>query len=364
MKENLFSLYKLGDMTLPNRMIMAPMTRNRADENGVPQPMTANYYAQRASAGLLITEATQVSAQASGYVFTPGIYTPEQAHGWQSVTQRVHQAGGRIFSQIWHTGRVSHPLLQPDGAAPLAPSAIQADTMVFTPNGFEPAAMPRVLSQSEIPTIVKQFADAAKLAKSAKFDGVEIHGANGYLLEQFLKDRTNQRSDDYGGDMSSRLRFVLEVVEAVIEVWGPGRVGLRISPLGVFNDMYDSNPRALYSALVTELNAFPLAYLHIIEALPGHPNFQNQEGVTPVAPALRKIYNGTIIINGGYNLEHGNRAVGDAQADLVAFGVPFLANPDLTERYRRNAPLNEPDMDTFYGGDEKGYTDYPFLNDH
>lgn len=361
MTDDLFSPYKLGNMSLPNRMVMAPMTRNRADENGVPQPMTATYYAQRASGGLLITEATQVSEQASGYVFTPGIYTQDQARGWQSVTDAVHQAGGRIFSQIWHTGRVSHPLLQPDGKEPLAPSAIQADTMVFTPNGFEPAGIPRELPLSEIPAIVAQFAHAAKLAKEADFDGVEIHGANGYLIEQFLKDRTNQRTDAYGGDISSRLRFALEVVAQVVEVWGPERVGLRISPLGVFNDMYDANPLELYSALVEELNAIPLAYLHIIEALPGHPTFKNQKGVAPVAPELRKIYKGALMLNGGYDLEHGNQAVGEDQADLVAFGVPFLANPDLPERYRRNAPLNDPDMDTFYGGDEKGYTDYPFL---
>lgn len=362
MTEHILSPFQLGNLTLPNRMVMAPMTRNRADENGVPRPMSGIYYAQRATAGLVITEATQVSPKGTGYVFTPGIHTQEQARGWKVVTDAVHQAGGRIFSQIWHTGRVSHPLLQPNGEVPLAPSPIQADTMVFTPNGFEPAAVPRELALDEITDIVEQFAQAARFAKEAGFDGVEIHGANGYLLEQFLKDGTNKRTDAYGGKVSSRIRFTLEVVREVVEVWGPGRVGLRISPLGVFNDMHDSDPHRLYSALVQELNTIPLAYLHVIEPLPDHPNFKNQAGVAPTLPVLREIYNGTIIVNGGYGKEQGEDAIARDQADLVAFGVPYLANPDLAERFKMNAPLNPPDMDTFYGGDEKGYTDYPFMN--
>lgn len=362
MSDILFTPYTLGDLTLPNRMVMAPLTRNRADGNGVPKPMTVTYYAQRATAGLLITEATQVSEKATGYMFTPGVYTEEQARGWRAVTHAVHEKGGRIFNQIWHTGRVSHPSLQPGGTDPIAPSAIMADTMVFTPKGFEPATQPRALAIDEIPTIVDQFTHGAKTAKSAGFDGVEVHGANGYLIEQFLKDRTNQRTDSYGGDIPSRMRFALEILQAVVAVWGPDRVGFRISPRGIFNDMYDSDPLALYSQLAAALNDLPLGYLHIVESLPGHPSFASQEDVPPVAPTLRKIYKGTIIINGGYGKETAEEAISGNAADLVAFGVPYLANPDLVERFRQNAPLNEPDEDTFYGGDERGYTDYPFLD--
>jgi N-ethylmaleimide reductase len=361
MMNTLFTSYTLGSLNLPNRMIMAPMTRNRADENGVPKPMTAAHYAQRATAGLLITEATQVSEKANGYMFTPGVYTKDQVRGWQAVTDAVHQKGGRIFSQLWHAGRVSHTLLQPDGGDPVAPSAVKAETMVFTPNGFEPPTMPRALAIEEIPTLVDQFANAAALAKKAGFDGVEVHGANGYLIEQFLKDGSNRRNDAYGGDIPKRMRFAVEVVRAVVKIWGPGRVGFRISPRGVFNGMHDSDPLALYTQLVAELNDIPLAYLHVIEPLPGHPTFTSQDNVPPVAKALRKIYKGTLMINGGYGRETGEKALVDNAADLVAFGVPYLANPDLVERYRRNGPLNEPDQDTFYGGDEKGYNDYPFL---
>lgn len=363
MTDTLFTPYTLGSLTLPNRLVMAPMTRNRADENGVPRPMTATHYAQRAKAGLLITEATQVSDKANGYMFTPGVYTDDQARGWRTVTEAVHAKGGRIFNQLWHTGRVSHTLLQPDGGDPVAPSAVPAETQVFTPNGFEPPSMPRALNMDEIPTIVEQFAHAARLARSAGFDGVEVHGANGYLIEQFLKDGSNRRTDAYGGDIPSRMRFALEVVTAVVEVWGPGRVGFRISPRGNFNGMVDSDPLALYSQLTEALNDIPLAYLHLIEPLPGHPAFTSQEEVPPVGKELRRIYNGTLIINGGYGKESGEKAISEHAADLVAFGVPFLANPDLVERYRRNAPLNEPDQDTFYGGDEKGYNDYPFLEE-
>lgn len=362
MANTLFTPCPLGQMTLPNRMVMAPMTRNRADANGVPRPMTATHYAQRATAGLLITEATQVSEKANGYMFTPGIYTEEQAQGWQAVTDAVHEKSGRIFNQIWHAGRVSHRSLQPDGQDPVAPSAIPADTMVFTPKGFEPPTTPRELATDEIPGIAGQFAHAAKLAKKAGFNGVEVHGANGYLIEQFLKDGSNRRADIYGGNIFNRMRFALEVLAAVVEVWGPGRVGFRISPRGVFNDMRDSDPPALYSELAEALNHIPLAYLHVIEPLPGHPTFTSQKGVLPVAPMLREIYRGTLMINGGYGKETAEKALAGNEADLVAFGVPFLANPDLVERYQRDAPLNEPDQETFYGGDERGYNDYPFLD--
>jgi N-ethylmaleimide reductase len=234
--------------------------------------------------------------------------------------------------------------------------------MVFTPNGFEPATTPRELATEEIPGIVAQFAHAAKLAKRAGFDGVEVHGANGYLIEQFLKDRTNRRTDAYGGDIPSRMRFALDVLKAVVAVWGPDRVGFRISPRGNFNDMHDSDPLALYSQLTAALNDIPLAYLHLIEPLPGHPAFTSQKGTQPVAGELRNIYKGTLMINGGYGRETGAQAIAEGTADLVAFGVPYLANPDLVERFRRNTLLNTPDEATFYGGDEKGYNDYPFLD--
>jgi N-ethylmaleimide reductase len=363
MTEKLFSTFKMGDLSLPNRMVMAPMTRNRADKSGIPRSMTVTHYVQRATAGLLITEATQVSGTANGYMFTPGIFTEVQAQGWRSVTEAVHAAQGRIFNQLWHTGRVSHPSLQPDGADPIAPSAVKADTMVFTPNGFEPPTTPRELASDEIPVVVEQFARAAALAQTAGFDGVEVHGANGYLIEQFLKDGVNRRTDAYGGAIENRIRFALEVIAAVVDVWGPGRVGFRISPRGVFNDMHDSDPPALYGRLVEALNDLPLAYLHVVEPLPGHPSFLSQEGVPPVAGTLRKQYRGSLMINGGYDRETGEKALAEGAADLVAFGVPYLANPDLVARYRRRAPLNEPDQATFYGGDEKGYNDYPFLDE-
>jgi N-ethylmaleimide reductase len=362
MTDYLLQPFRLGDLDLANRMVLAPMTRNRADENGVPKPMMATYYAQRATAGLIITEATQVSPQANGYLFTPGIYTAEQVRGWKKVTDAVHEAGGHIFVQLWHTGRVSHPLLQPDGGPPVAPSAVKANTNVFTPNGFEPAAMPRELSLSEISAVVAQFAQASELARTAGFDGVEIHAANGYLLDQFLKDGSNRRTDAYGFDVPARLRLVLDVTREVVAVWGPGRVGLRISPLGVFNDMYDSNPHALFTELARELNTFDLAFLHIIEPLPGHATFQNQEGIAPVAPALRKIFTGNVMINGGYGKAEAEQAIAENATDLVSFGSAFLANPDLVERFRRDLPLNAPDVETFYGGDERGYTDYAFID--
>ena len=359
--EKLFEPIQIGDLHLPNRMVMAPMTRNRADAQGVPTDLMAEYYAQRATAGLIVTEATQVSDRSNGYLFTPGIYTQAQADGWRKITRAVHQAGGRILLQLWHTGRVSHPSLQPNGDLPLAPSAINAHVQAFTSNGFEPTVTPRGLALEEIPEIVSQFTHAATLAKSAGFDGVEIHGANGYLIDQFLKDGSNRRSDGYGGDISDRIRFALEVVTAVVEVWGPNRVGLRLSPRGTFNSMYDSDPRALFSALVHALAATPLAYLHLIEPLPGHPTLAVQEGIAPVAPALRKLSDKVVILNGGYDQERAALALGTREADLVAFGVPYLANPDLVERFRRKAELNEPDLETFYGGDATGYTDYPFL---
>lgn len=361
MSENLFQSIRIGDLELNNRIVMAPMTRNRADEQGVPRDIMATYYAQRASAGLIVTEATRVSETANGYMFTPGIHNDAQAKGWQPVTRAVHDAGGTIFVQLWHTGRVSHPSLQPGGLAPLAPSPIQAETQVFTPKGFEPAAMPRQIETNEIPQMVNDFANAAHLAKLAGFDGVEIHGANGYLIEQFLKDGTNHRSDAYGGSIANRMRFALEVVAAVVEVWGPNRVGLRLSPRGTFNDMHDSDPAALAAALADALNAYPLAYLHLLDPLPGHPNFTVQAEVSHLVGLVRERYNGLLMLNGGYDQTQAEKALAGNEAELVAFGMPYIANPDLTERFKSGASLNEADQTTLYGGDEKGYTDYPLM---
>jgi N-ethylmaleimide reductase len=357
----LFETYSIDNMSLPNRVVMAPMTRNRADDAGVPVPMMATYYAQRASGGLLITEASQISGQGQGYINTPGIYTEDQTAGWRSVTEAVHAAGGRIFLQLWHVGRISHTSFQPGGGPPLAPSAVRAQTQVFTTYGFEPASQPRAMTIEEIAPIVDQYRHGAAQARAAGFDGVEIHAANGYLIDQFLRDGTNHRTDAYGGSIANRIRFALEVTEAVVKEWAPGRVGIRLSPRGTFNDIRDSDPQALFGYLVDALNAYPLAYLHLLEPLPGHPTLPVQEEVAPMAPELRRRFKGAMILNGGYTHETAEAALANGEADLIAFGVPYLANPDLPERLRQGAPLNPPEQETFYGGDEKGYTDYPVL---
>jgi N-ethylmaleimide reductase len=343
--------FQLGSMKLPNRAVMAPLTRNRADHaTGAPTDLNARYYAQRASAGLIISEATQISQQGQGYIWTPGIYTPEHVSGWRKVTDAVHAAGGRIVNQLWHVGRVSHSSLQKDGAAPVGPSAIRAKTQTFIETGFADVSEPRALLIEEIPGIVRDYEQAARNAKDAGFDGVEIHAANGYLLDQFLSDNANQRTDAYGGSIENRSRLVLEVVEAVSRVWEPGRVGIRVSP-GPTNDAVDSNPAALFGYLIGELNRFGLAYLHVIEA----PVDGLDHGV------LRRAFNGAYIANGGYTRERAIEALDEERADLVAFGRPFIANPDLVERFRLNLALNEPDRTTFYGGGAEGYTDYPVL---
>ena len=348
----LFSPYKIGDLTLANRTVMAPMTRSRAIDGNVPNPIAVDYYRQRAGAGLIVTEATQVSPQGVGYIRTPGIHTAEQVAGWMKITDAVHAAGGRIFLQLWHVGRVSHPDFH-GGALPVAPSAIAATGTVFTAQGPKEMVTPRALELSEIPEIVEQFRKAAENAKAAGFDGVELHGANGYLLDQFTRDGSNKRTDAYGGSIENRVRFPLEVTDAVVRVWGKDRVGYRISPKGSFNDMSDSDPVATFSYLAGQLNKRGIGYLHVVDP------------VTPaegrVTPVLRKIFKGTYIVNGGFDAETANAAIANGDADLVAFGVPFLANPDLPIRYATNAPLNTPDQATFYAGEEKGYIDYPTL---
>lgn len=355
---DLFSQYRMGDLTLPNRIVMAPMTRNRAGDADVPVLLTVTYYVQRASAGMIITEGSQVSPQGVGYVHTPGIYSEAQVAGWKKVTEAIHRNGGRIFIQLWHVGRVSHPDFL-GGDLPVAPSALPVEGFVHTPGGKKPIPVPRALKTDEVPDIVRQFRQAAENARAAGFDGVEIHGANGYLLDQFLRSGSNKRTDVYGGNLENRARLPLEVTKAVIEVWGRDRVGYRISPHNNANSMSDANPLETFSYFTRELNKTGLGYLHLIEPIGGRAGFVPPEA--RLGPTLRRIFERTFILNGGYGLQSGNEAIIRGEADLIAFGVPFLANPDLPERFRQNEPLNEPDMATFYVGGAKGYTDYPAL---
>jgi N-ethylmaleimide reductase len=354
----LLSSVQVGRYTLPNRLVMAPLTRNRAGAGNTPRALNATYYAQRASAGLIITEASQISPQGMGYPATPGIHSSEQVEGWKLVTQAVHDRGGHIFLQLWHVGRISHPDLQPNGALPVAPSAIAPKGEASTYEGQKPFVTPRALETDEVPGIVEQYRQAAKNALEAGFDGVEVHSANGYLLDQFLRDGSNQRTDQYGGSIENRARLLLEVIDAVVEVWGSDRVGLRLSPSGTFNDMSDSNPEALFRYVVQELNQRNLAYLHLIE-----PREDNgaPEGQDLSSHFFRSIYNGTIIAAGGYDRELAEETIAKGDADLIAFGRWYISNPDLVERFAQNAPLNQYDRSTFYGGDETGYTDYPTL---
>ncbi len=355
---DLFTPIQLGSYLLPNRIVLAPLTRNRAAAGNIPTALNATYYAQRATAGLLITEASQVSPQGIGYPATPGIHSPEQVAGWRLVTEAVHVRGGRIFLQLWHVGRISHPDLQPARAIPVAPSAIAAEGEAQTYEGPKPFVTPRALETAEIPGIVEQFRQGAKNALLAGFDGVEIHGANGYLLDQFLRDGTNQRTDNYGGSIENRARLHLEVTKAVVDVCGADRVGIRLSPSGTFNNMHDSNPKATFSYLVEALNRFGLAYLHLME--PSEADISH--GGTPIPTSyFRPIFHGNLIANSGYDRAKGDAVIASSNADLVSFGTLFIANPDLPERFKFNTPLNQPDPTTFYGGGEKGYIDYPTL---
>jgi N-ethylmaleimide reductase len=353
---SLFSPYRLGDLALANRLVMSPMTRSRAIEGNVPNPLAATYYAQRATAGLIITEATQVSPQGIGYIRTPGLHSAAQVGGWRTVVQAVHRAGGKIIAQLWHVGRVSHPDFH-NGALPVAPSALPVEGEAFTTSGRVKIVTPRALDADELPGIVGQFRRAAENAKAAGFDGVELHGANGYLLDQFLRDGANHRTDAYGGDIANRARFPLEVTDAVIDVWGGQRVGYKLSPYFAGYSMSDSNPRATFSYLAAELSKRGLLYLHVGEAIAGP--MAAPAGTPRLAPVLRDIFKGALMVNGGYDAQTGQAAIARGETDLVAFGVPFLANPDLPARYRSSRALNAPDPTTFYGGEEKGYIDYP-----
>lgn len=350
---DLFSPLRLGVLDTPNRIFMAPLTRCRADEGHVANALMAEHYAQRAGAGLLIAEATMAIEGNSAFWKEPGIYSEAQVAGWQRVTDAVHAAGGRIFLQIWHGGRACHPALN-GGRQPVGASAVAiAGDEVHTPEGKLPYVVPRVLADDEIPGIVQGFRKAAENAKAAGFDGVEVHGANGYLLDQFLRDGTNQRSGRYGGSLENRARLMFEVLEAVCDVWGSDRVGLRISPLNSFNDMRDSDPLALATWLAERLNDFKLAYLHLMRG----DFFGQQQGdvVTPV----RAKYRGLLVGNMGYSPEEATQAIAEGSLDAVAFGTAYLANPDLPARIRAGAPLNAPNPATFYSPGPEGYNDYP-----
>ena len=363
----LFDPIKVGAWQLPNRIAMAPLTRNRAPD-AIPTPLMVEYYAQRASAGLLITEATAISAQGQGYADVPGLYGTEQLDGWRRVTDAVHARGGRIVTQLWHVGRVSHVDLQPEGAPPVAPSAIAAKTKTYLikdgVGGFAPTSEPRALDASELPGIVRDYRHAATHAvKTAGFDGVEVHGANGYLLDQFLKTGANHRTDAYGGSIENRARLLLEVMRAIVEDIGGDRTGLRLSPVTPANDMNDADPQALFRYVMKALAPLGLAYIHVIEGATGGPR---ELGDRPFDYAeMRRVYEAAggraaWMVNNGYDAELAQSALDDG-ADIVAFGKLYIANPDLVERLRAGAPLNAPDKATFYGGGEKGYTDYPAL---
>ena len=354
--KHLFRQAELGDLQLPHRIVTAPLTRSRSLQPGdIPQDINVEYYRQRASAALIISEATQISPQGKGYAFTPGIHSRDQIKGWQQVTDAVHAQGSFMFLQLWHVGRISHSKLQADGSLPVAPSAIAAEGQAFTYEGMLDFETPRALLSSEIPGIVEQYRQAAINAKQAGFDGVEIHAANGYLLDQFLKDGSNHREDNYGGSIENRARLTLEVVHAVSEIWGGGRVGIRISPTGVVNSMSESEPQDLFDYLIENLKPYNLAYLHVIENFAG--SLDNGFNFS----ALRQNFNGAYMANGGYTAESAELSLLNEKSDFIAFGSDFIANPDLPQRIKQGAQLSPPDPDTFYGGDAKGYIDYPRL---
>lgn len=357
----LFDPIRLGDIELANRIVMAPLTRNRALPGGVPGPLTVEYYRQRASAGLIIAEASQISPMAQGYLDTPGIHSAAQVAGWRAVTDAVHAAGGRIVLQLWHVGRISHVSLLPGGAAPVSSTARRPNAMTFTREGFVPVSEPRALADEELPGIVADYRRAARHAIEAGFDGVEVHSANSYLLDQFLRDSVNDRSGPYGGSIANRARLLLEVLQAVASEIGGGRTGVRFSPLTTFSDTpTDSDPQALYTYVVDALAPLGLAYLHLIEGETG--GARQPEGAPPFdATPLRARFSGAWMVNNGYTREMALAAVAGGGADLVAFGRPFIGNPDLVRRLREDAPLNPLRADRLYGGGAEGYTDYPAL---
>ncbi len=359
MNSHLFSLGQIGDLKLSNRMVMAPLSRSRATPEGVPTAMMAEHYQQRASAGLIITESIPVSHQGIGYPSTPGIFTPEQMAGWLRVVNAVHSQGGHIFAQLQHCGRISHRSHQPDDGLPVAPSALQPDGVAFTAEGYKPFESPRALETSEIKDVVEQYRMAAKNCLLAGFDGVEVHGGNGYLIDQFLRDGTNQRCDEYGGNVANRMRFLNEILDAVAEVYPVDRIGLRLSPENSFNSMSDSDPQSHFEKIVEGLANHGLGYLHVLETsmdIAGHVVGAPR---TIDYVRLRKLFQGTYIANNGYTKERAQEAIQSGHADLISFGAAFLSNPDLVRRFQENLPLNRVDKSTFYGGGATGYTDYP-----
>jgi N-ethylmaleimide reductase len=365
----LFTPYRLGPLNLPHRIVMAPLTRSRARQPGnVPGSLAACYYAQRASAALIISEATQVSMQGQGYAWTPGIHSYDQVAGWRRVTEAVHEAGGMIFNQLWHVGRISHPALQPDNMLPVAPSAITPQGKAFIENErgegeLVPFVRPRALETDEMPYIVRQYQRAARNAQAADFDGIEIHAANGYLLDQFIETGTNKRDDAYGGSVENRARLLFEIAEVLMPIWGPDRIGVRLSPFGQLNDISDANPEATFSYVAERLSEYRLAYLHIVN--PALEQMQKGDEPNPSAlwmlDRIRRKYEGTLMVAGGFDRNSAERWLREGRADLIAFGRKFIANPDLPERFHIGAPLNIDDPTTYYGGGEKGYTDYSTL---
>lgn len=351
--------FKLGDIELKNRMVMAPMTRSRSFNENIPHELASLYYSQRASAGIIITEGVQVSPVGIGYLWTPGNYTSEQQTEWKKIVDAVHQAGGVIFQQLWHTGRIAHSSLRPNNELPKAPSAIAPSGKVYTANGWAEYETPTEMTKEDIKVALNQFKVAAQNAKDVGFDGVDIHGAFGYLIDQFICSGSNQRTDEYGGSTENKARFAVEVVEAVLEVWDSKRVGIKFSPANLYNGMSDENPKETFAVLLKKLNKYDLAYVMLMEPQGDVSNLPNYP--TEVAKYFRPFYNGNIIANANMTKDIGNELIESGTAQLIAFGSLFLANPDLPKRFEMGAELNTPDRKTFYGGDEKGYTDYPFL---
>ena len=366
-RADLFSPVKLGPYELRNRIVMSPMTRSRAGQGGIPTVLNALYYEQRATAGLIITEATQVSLQGVGYPFTPGIHNSEQAQGWKGVTDAVHRKGGRIFCQLFHAGRISVPALQPEGELPVAPSAIAPEGEAWTPEGMIPYGRPRALEREEIDVQIEAYRRAAEFAVEANFDGVELHAANGYLPDQFLQSGSNNRDDGYGGPPKSRARFVKDVLDGIVGVWGAEKMGVHISPGNPFNSMHDSDAGDTFTTLMEMISPLGLAYLHVSEIdLRDRGSYREANyngGPNEITGRLRELFPGAYITNGGYDRERAERVLSSGWADLVAFGRPFIANPDLPERLRRGAPLDELEPTTLCGGDAKGYTDYPVMKE-
>lgn len=372
MTTTLFDPFDLSGLQLTNRIVMAPLTRNRSP-GAIPQSIAVTYYAQRASAGLIITEGTAISPQGQGYANVPGLYTEEALEGWRAVTQAVHARDGKIVVQLWHVGRVSHDSLQPNDQPPVAPSAIQAQSKTYLINAsgqgsFVPTSLPRALGINELPGIIDDYRRAARAAIEAGFDGVEIHAANGYLIDQFLRSNSNHRSDDYGGSIENRARFLFDVIEAISDEIGAARTGIRLSPVTPANDVFDPEPQPLFEHVVNGLANHALSYIHIIEGTTGGSR-DHQQGNEPFDyAALKKVYRdaggkAAWMLNNGYDLALARQTIETGQADLIAFGRLFISNPDLVERLRLGAPLTPPDTNTFYGGGEHGYTDYPFLNE-